>query len=112
MTTRRPPEDERRVALRQERTALAWDRTGLGLMVAGGLFVRAAGPPYTDVRHAPGVAAMVVGGALIVLAYRRYGRLRRSATPESGGSAGMVAAVGAVTVVFSFAALLLILVRG
>jgi uncharacterized membrane protein YidH (DUF202 family) len=58
--------------LQRERTALAWDRTGLALVATGLLLIRVAGPPYVGWLHLPGYLAALLGGAMIVLAARRY----------------------------------------
>lgn len=87
-------------ALQQERTTLAWDRTGLALMVASGLLLRAAGPPYPRLLHVVPAVAFLVGLSLLFLGRRRY--LRRWRGLESGLpilSPAPVAMVGVVTVV-------------
>lgn len=97
----------------QERTALAWDRTGLALMVAGALYLRGGRPPYHAVRHWPGVVVVMLGAALIVMAYRRYegqhGALREGRPVLSPG---MVVLTGVATALFSIAALVLVLFGG
>lgn len=97
----------------QERTALAWDRTGVALMVVGGLYVRGGQPPYHHVRHWPGLLVLVLGASLIVAAYRRYegqhGALREGRPVLSGE---LVVVTGLVTALFSVAALVLVIVGG
>ena len=112
MTPRRArPERLYDVGGQQERTALAWDRTGVSLMVVGALYLRGGRPPYHHVRHWPGLAVLVLGAALIVAAYRRYegqhGALREGRPVLSGE---LVILTGVATAVFSAAALWLVLV--
>lgn len=94
----------------QERTALAWDRTGVALMVVGALYLRGGHPPYHQVRHWPGLAILILGATLIVAAYRRYEGLHgalREGRPVLSGK--LVIVTGLVTVLFSVAALALVL---
>jgi uncharacterized membrane protein YidH (DUF202 family) len=91
--------------LQQERTALAWDRTGLAFMVAGALFVRGGEPPYHHPRHIPGFLVVVVGGALVGVAARRYHRQHAHLRQERPvASPGLVRFVGLAAVAFSLAA--------
>ncbi len=52
--------------LQRERTALAWNRTAVALVVAGAIFLTAGGPPYRPVRHAPGLVAIALGAVFVV----------------------------------------------
>jgi uncharacterized membrane protein YidH (DUF202 family) len=100
-------------SLQQERTALAWDRTGVAMIVAGALFVRAGTPPYHELRHAPGMIAMVFGAVLILLAYRRYDWLHaRLHAGEPVVSPLLLIGTGVVTVLFALAALVLVVFGG
>jgi uncharacterized membrane protein YidH (DUF202 family) len=100
-------------SLQQERTALAWDRTGVAMIVAGALFVRAGTPPYHELRHAPGLIAMVFGAVLILLAYRRYDWLHaRLHAGEAVVSPLLLIGTGVVTVLFALAALILVVFGG
>ena len=56
--------------LQRERTALAWTRTGLSLMVAGSLLIRYLGAPFDDVYHLPAYSALGAGAAMLWLAAR------------------------------------------
>jgi uncharacterized membrane protein YidH (DUF202 family) len=98
------------VGLQHERTALAWDRTGLSLLVVGALTLRSGGPPFDDLLHAPGYLALVVGASLLWAGGRRYRRreadLRRGASPVQPH---LVLLTGISAVAVSIAALLLIL---
>jgi uncharacterized membrane protein YidH (DUF202 family) len=98
------------VGLQHERTALAWDRTGLSLIVVGVLTLRSGGPPYDDVLHAPGYLAMVIGALLVWEGGRRY--RRREVDLRAGGSPvrpDLVLVTGMTAVAVSAAALVLIL---
>lgn len=67
--------------LQQERTALAWDRTGLSLLVSSLLYVRIVGSPFIRLAHVPAWLGATVGASLLFLGARRYthlhARLRR-----------------------------------
>ena len=96
--------------LQQERTALAWDRTALAMIVAGALFLRGGGAPYADVRHLPGYAAVATGVWLLWRASRtyeqRHGTLRRE---ESVTEPGWVRVVALIAVVLSLSSLVLLI---
>ncbi|MGH8929052.1 MAG: DUF202 domain-containing protein [Egibacteraceae bacterium] len=51
--------------LQRERTALAWNRTAVALVVAGAVFVTAGGSPYHPARHTPGLVAIVLGAVFV-----------------------------------------------
>lgn len=72
------------VGLQHERTALAWDRTALSLLVVGALLLRGVGPPFDDLRHVPGHLTLAVGAALLWASARRY--RRRNARLRAGAS--------------------------
>lgn len=99
--------------LHRERTSLAWNRTALAMMVAGGLYVRAGGRPLHPARHFPGIVIIALGAALFAVAVRRQAR-RKSGTGETGmlPAAWVLRGVTAVTVLFSLASLVLILFGG
>lgn len=67
--------------LQRERTALAWDRTGLALIAAGLLTVRAAGPPYVGWLPVPGYLTTLLGAGVLVHAGRRYGKDAEDTAP-------------------------------
>jgi uncharacterized membrane protein YidH (DUF202 family) len=98
------------VGLQHERTALAWDRTGLSLLVVGALTLRSGGPPFDDLLHAPGYAAMAVGAGLLVAGGRRYRRreldLRHGESPVHPR---LVLLTGFAALGVSLAALVLVL---
>jgi uncharacterized membrane protein YidH (DUF202 family) len=105
-----PPDRVFDVGLQHERTALAWDRTGLSLLVVGALTLRSGGPPFDDVLHAPGYVAMAVGAWLLWAGGRRYRRreaaLRRGETPVRPH---LVVLTGVAAVAVSLTALVLVL---
>lgn len=63
-----------------ERTALAWDRTGVAFVLVGVLLLRAGGAPYLELRHMPGAAAIVLGA---VLAFGTVRRRRADVEPTT-----------------------------
>jgi uncharacterized membrane protein YidH (DUF202 family) len=96
--------------LQHERTALAWDRTALGLLVVGALTLRSAGAPFDALRHAPGYLTLVVGMGVLWAAGRRY--RRREAELRAGVSPvhpRLVVITGVTTVAVSVMALVTIL---
>lgn len=73
---RRPPPphvfDE---GLQQERTALAWDRTGLSLVVVALLYLRGAGAPFVRPAQLPAYLGLALGTSMLFLGARRYAHL-------------------------------------
>jgi len=75
------------VGAQAERTALAWQRTGIGMMAVGALLVR-----WDAIEHLPVwpgiVLTSLAGLAALLLVPRRYGRVLRTVragqTPLSG----------------------------
>lgn len=65
-------EEELRRGLQRERTALAWNRTGLSVILAGALLVRAN--LDRGLLLVPGFLAAAIGAGLLVLADQRYER--------------------------------------
>lgn len=106
MTTR--PEKVFDVGLQHERTALAWERTAISVMVAGVLLARYAAQTVHYVIAFVGVAQVVVGGVLLVWSGRHYddlhGPLRAGTSPVHPTAARVV---GVATVAFSGIALVL-----
>ncbi len=92
--------------LQQERTALAWDRTAVAILVAASVMLRDA--IVNGLVAFIGVAAafIAVGAAVLVVAYLRYGALhvilRRAGTVAEPI---LVRVVGTATVVFNGLAL-------
>jgi len=62
--------------LQQERTALAWERTAIALMVAGTLLARYAASSSYWTTALGGIAAVVLGAVLLVWAEVHYEDLR------------------------------------
>lgn len=68
------PDDPER-GLAAERTALAWNRTGMGFVVAGAVVVRLFPPPDEAFEAAIGAAMILSGGGLAVFAWRTRTRV-------------------------------------
>lgn len=107
---RRPERPDRHfdVGLQHERTALAWERTAISMMVVGVLLGRYGAEDAHFVIAMIGVVQVAVGGALLVWAAFHYDDLHgplRQGTPVV--HPGAARAVGFTTVVFSGFALLL-----
>lgn len=95
--------------LQQERTNLAWDRTGLSIMVTSGILLRAIGSPYPQPWHVLPLLTFVVGLALVATDRHRY--LDRWRRLQEGGSAQgwrSIVVVGAVSVVLGISGLITI----
>ena len=98
--------------LQQERTNLAWDRTGLSIMVTSGILLRAMGSPYPQAWHVLPLLAFVVGLALLATDRHRYlarwQRLQEGGSPQGWRS---IVVVGAISVVLGISGLITIAVR-
>lgn len=96
--------------LQHERTALAWDRTALALLLVGTLTLRAVGPPFDALRHVPGYVTLMVAMGLLWAAGRRY-RVREVdlRVGRSPVHPRLVVITGVTTVVVSVMVLLTIL---
>jgi uncharacterized membrane protein YidH (DUF202 family) len=94
--------------LQHERTALAWERTAIGVMIAGVLLARYAAQTVHVTIALVGVAQVVVGAVLLVWSGRHYddlhGPLRAGVSPVHPTAARVV---GLATVTFSAFALVL-----
>lgn len=88
--------------LQHERTALAWERTSIAVMVAGVLLARYAALTVHATIALVGIAQVVFGGVLLIWTGRHYdelhGPLRAGASPVHPTAARVV---GLATVVFS-----------
>lgn len=88
--------------LQHERTALAWERTAIAVMVAGVLLARYAAETVHFAIAFVGVGQVVVGAALLVWSGRHYedlhGPLRAGTSPVHPTAARIV---GVATVIFS-----------
>ena len=91
--------------LQHERNALAWERTAIATMVAGVLLARYTAESLHPSVAAVGLAQVVVGGAVLVWAGRRYedlhGPLRAGQSPVHPNAARLV---GFSTITFTGAA--------
>jgi putative membrane protein len=94
------------VETQPERTALAWQRTGLGVLGVAGLLGHAAVDKDSPVALAvAGVVALLGLGVLGGLAPVRYRRVRRQLSAGSGVTArGLPAAVTGAVVLSALAA--------
>jgi uncharacterized membrane protein YidH (DUF202 family) len=94
--------------LQHERTALAWERTAIAVMVAGVLLARYAAETVHFTIAFAGIGQVVVGAVLLVWTGRHYddlhGPLRSGASPVHPTAARVV---GIATVGFSGIALAL-----
>ncbi|HHC08271.1 MAG TPA: DUF202 domain-containing protein [Actinobacteria bacterium] len=97
--------------LQQERTALAWDRTALAMVLGAAVMLRDALERGRLGFLLVAVGFIVVGGFVILFAYLRYGalhtRLREGAAVVEPN---LLRVVGTATVAFIVAALWLVLV--
>ncbi|MFP3914129.1 MAG: DUF202 domain-containing protein [Actinomycetota bacterium] len=96
--------------LQQERTVLAWDRTGLALMVASGLLVRSLGQPIVRPITLIPAATFLVGMVILLIDRPRYlARWRGLQAGHGMAAPGPVIAVTAGTLVLGVTALLVAL---
>ncbi|MEM9516644.1 MAG: DUF202 domain-containing protein [Actinomycetota bacterium] len=79
--------------LQHERTALAWERTAIAVMVTGVLFARQAATIHESL-GALGVAQVVLGGVVLIWAGKHYddlhAPLRAGQSPVHPGAARIV----------------------
>ena len=104
---RRRPEPAVDPALQAERTAMAWQRTALGLGGVSALLLhRAQGNPVAAI---PGVAGMLVALALLVVIERRYERtVVRVVAGQAPAGPLLIRTVAAASVALAVAALALV----
>lgn len=111
MVSNERPESVFDQGLQHERTALAWERTAIAMMVAGVLFARYASESLHLVFALAGLAQVVIGGFVLVWSARHYedlhGPLREGLSPVHPTAAVVV---GVSTIVFSALATILALV--
>lgn len=92
--------------LQHERTALAWERTAISMMVAGVVLARYGANEVHFSVGLFGIAETVAGGALLFWAGRNDDELHSPATPASAvPQVELTRFIGAVTVTFSAVAL-------
>jgi uncharacterized membrane protein YidH (DUF202 family) len=98
------------LGLQHERTALAWDRTGLSFLVVGTLTIRHSGMAPETLPSVAGYLAMAVGALLLWAGTRRYRRreaeLRQGASPVRPR---LVRLTGVAAIGISLASLLLVI---
>lgn len=102
----RHPDEIYDPGLQQERTVLAWDRTGLALMVASGLLARSLGQPLLRLATIIPFSTFLLGMIVLLLDRPRY--LARWRNLRKGGgmlATGPVLAVTAGTVLLGVTAL-------
>lgn len=94
--------------LQHERTALAWERTSIAVIIAGVLLARYSAETVHYTIAAVGGVQVLLGAGLLVWSGRHYdelhGPLRAGASPVHPGATRLV---GAATVVFTAVALVL-----
>ncbi len=101
------------VETQPERTALSWQRTGLGVMAVAGLVAHGAVERENRVLLVVAGAAALLGlGVLGGLAPVRYRRLQRRAADRAASTPGLVAAVTVVVVLVALAAAAAVLTLG
>jgi uncharacterized membrane protein YidH (DUF202 family) len=99
--------------LQPERTALAWNRTALAMIVVGALYVRAGSGWLHAVGRIPGWLLMGLGVSLLIAVVVRYRRLSSWAGDRDVLVARWVPRLLAwATVAFSIASLGLIVASG
>lgn len=77
MSRRPQPEEFFDEGLQHERTALAWDRTSLAMIVAGAVLMRNPSSAFPLLPTVVGGVVVVTGAWLNVVAHRRYRSLHR-----------------------------------
>ena len=91
--------------LQQERTLLAWDRTGVSMMVAGAILVRTESESLPLLFAAIGTAAIMLGAWLVFVGNLRYRQLHALLRADGRvARPALVRAVGLSTVVLALAA--------
>lgn len=106
-----PPADQSQdPGLQQERTVLAWDRTGLSLVVASGLLARSLGEPLVRPVSLIPLAGVVFGLVVLILDRPRYvARWRTMHTGHGMLSPGPILTVALATVVLGVSSLVVVL---
>lgn len=95
--------------LQQERTLLAWDRTGVSMTITGAILVRTESVLFPAVFATIGTAAIVAGTWLVVLGNVRYRDPVLRTTPRPVRPA-LIRVVGLSTVALALATVARLLV--
>lgn len=96
--------------LQQERTVLAWDRTGLALMVGAGILQRAVGWPPRGLMSVAAIVVFLTGLTLVTVGRSRYlSRWRRMRQGEGILSSGPVVTVAVATILLGVFALIVVI---
>lgn len=115
MTTA-PPEHSFDEGLQHERTALAWERTAIAMMVAGALMARWAAEDAAPLFGVLGIAQVAFGGALLAWTGRHYddlhGPLRAGVSPVHPGAVRVVGAAVTVSVGVAWLFALVVVLAG
>lgn len=85
--------------LQRERTALAWNRTGLAVVLAGALLARPSAFGHWET--VVGTGFMGVGGVLLLMATSRYRRWNAAPATTPAAAAPLLRAVSALVIAFS-----------
>lgn len=95
--------------LQHERTALAWERTAIAMMVAGLALARYAASEHGALLGSTGILQTAAGAALLVWASRNEDLLHNPARPASAvPQIGLTRVVGLVNLFFTALALALV----
>jgi uncharacterized membrane protein YidH (DUF202 family) len=97
--------------LQRERTALAWNRTALALIVAGSLLIEHLGPPFFDLVHLPAYSALIAGFVVLWLAATDDRLRSKSGTGTAQLRPRRAWGVGLVTLMLNVASLLIVAFR-
>lgn len=94
--------------LQHERTALAWERTAISMMVVGVALARHAATEGHAFLGSIGVIQTLVGASLLLWTARNYDMLHNPATSASAvPQVGLTRWIGGATVVFTSVALVI-----
>jgi uncharacterized membrane protein YidH (DUF202 family) len=106
-----PPSAQFEDGLQRERTALAWNRTALALIVAGSLLIQHLGPPFFDLIHLPAYCALIAGVVVLWLAATDDRWRSKSASGIAQLRPRRAWGVGLVTLTLNIASLLIVAFR-
>lgn len=101
MNDQQPPKNTYVAGLQHERTALAWERTAIAMMVAGVALSRVAAIDAHWVLSFGGVAEVVCGALLLGWAGRNIDHISAKTTPEVVPQIAMSRLVGVAVIIFS-----------